>query len=205
MTRCSVETTWVFLRAISCLPVDISVFVVVWLCSNSYLFHTVSCYHRVGFGVLLHFLWLQLRITLIVGPAGWRAVFPNEKREVSADWRTAQKTEGRAGGLHKKVVRRAAEKGMLQKRAALQTALFRSPVYCAARLNVQPTGPSCTAASRSALLSMCSSPACGKSIFLIWQHGPPARPALHLVLSAATGLWSERMNWCNISVFWIGS
>jgi len=45
-------------------------------------------------------------ITLIGGPAGWRAVFPNEKRELSAGC-----TEGRAGGLHKKAVRRAAEKG----------------------------------------------------------------------------------------------
>jgi len=37
-------------------------------------------------------------------------VFPNEKREFLAGWRAAQKTEGRAGGQHKKTIRRAAEK-----------------------------------------------------------------------------------------------
>jgi len=37
---------------------------------------------------------------------GWRAVFPNEKRELSASC-----TEGQAGGLYKKAVRRAAGKG----------------------------------------------------------------------------------------------
>jgi len=37
-------------------------------------------------------------------------MFPNEKRELSAGC-TEDKTQGRAGGLHKKAVRRAAEKG----------------------------------------------------------------------------------------------
>jgi len=37
-------------------------------------------------------------------------VFPNEKCEFSAGWLVAQKTEGRASGLHKRVVRWAAEK-----------------------------------------------------------------------------------------------
>jgi len=53
---------------------------------------------------------LSWGITLIEGPAGragWRAVFPNEKREFSAGW-----TKGRSSGL--------------QKRAALRPALFRS-------------------------------------------------------------------------------
>jgi len=40
-------------------------------------------------------------ITLIGGPAGWRAVFPNEKRELSAGWRAALKIEGRDGGLQR--------------------------------------------------------------------------------------------------------
>jgi len=44
------------------------------------------------------------------GPGGL-AVFPNEKRELSACWRGALKTEGRAGGLHKKAVWQVAEKG----------------------------------------------------------------------------------------------
>jgi len=48
-------------------------------------------------------------------------MFPNEKRKLSAGC-TEDKTEGRAGGLHKKAMRG------LQKRAALRTALFRSPV-----------------------------------------------------------------------------
>ena len=42
------------------LPVDISVFVAVWLCSSSCFSRAVSCYHRVGFEVVLQFLWLQL-------------------------------------------------------------------------------------------------------------------------------------------------
>jgi len=54
-------------------------------------------------------------------------MFPNEKRELSAGC-TENKTEGRAGGLHKTAVRWAAKKGGLQKRAALRTALFRSLV-----------------------------------------------------------------------------
>jgi len=49
-------------------------------------------------------------------------VFPNEKREFSEGW-----TKGRAGVLHERAGRRAAEKGRLQKRAALWPALFRSP------------------------------------------------------------------------------
>jgi len=37
-------------------------------------------------------------------------MFPNEKRELLTGC-TEDKTEGRAGGLHKKVVRRDAKKG----------------------------------------------------------------------------------------------
>jgi len=49
-------------------------------------------------------------------------VFPNGKGEFSAGWRSAaHKTEGRAGGLDKKEVCRAAEK------EALRPVLFRSP------------------------------------------------------------------------------
>ena len=71
-------------------------------------------------------------MTLIGGPAGragWRAVIANEKREFSAGWRAAQKTEGRAGGLQKGRsggLRKG--RGRLQKRAALWPTLFRSQV-----------------------------------------------------------------------------
>jgi len=64
----------------------------------------------------------------------WRAGGPDgpcfQMKNVNFQ-RAAQKTEGRAGGLHKKEVRRAAEKaeaGCREKRAALRPALFRSPV-----------------------------------------------------------------------------
>jgi len=53
------------------------------------------------------------------------------------------------------------------------------------RLNVQPTCPSCGAACRPAHL--CSSPACGKFIFFIWQLSPHGPPALRLVLSKGQG------------------
>ena len=43
------------------------------------------------------------------------------------------------------------------------------------RPNVQPTGLSCCAACRPALL--CSSPARENFMLFIWQHGPPTRPA----------------------------
>ena len=48
-----------------------------------------------------------------VGLAGWRAVLPNEKHELSAGWRAAQSrpagcTTGLAGGLHIKGGQRAA-------------------------------------------------------------------------------------------------
>jgi len=48
------------------------------------------------------------------GRAGWRAVLPNEKHELSTGWRAAQKsgpavcTTGLAGGLHIKGGQRAA-------------------------------------------------------------------------------------------------
>jgi len=107
-------------------------------------------------------------ITLIGGPAGregrasWRAVFPNEKHELSADWRAALKTEGRSGGLHKKAVRRVAEKGG----ADCEKSLPSGPPFSIGQLNVQPTGLSCCAACRPAIL--CSSPAHGKFMFFIW-------------------------------------
>ena len=53
-------------------------------------------------------------ITLNGGPAGWRAVLPNEKHEFSAGWRAAQKggpagcTTGWASGLHIKAIWQAA-------------------------------------------------------------------------------------------------
>jgi len=51
---------------------------------------------------------------VLAGRAGWRAVLPNEKHELSAGWRAAQKSgpagciTGLAGGLHIKGSQRAA-------------------------------------------------------------------------------------------------
>ena len=67
--------------------------------------------------------------------------------------RAAHKTEGRAVELHKRAVRRAFP---------------------------QPAGPPLCAACRPSFL--CSPPARGKFMLFIWKHGPPACPALHLVL-----------------------
>jgi len=63
-------------------------------------------------------------------------VLPNEKRELSAGWRTAQKTKGQAGGQHIKAVRRAAEKGGAGCRKGQPSGLF----FSATQLNVQPAG-----------------------------------------------------------------
>jgi len=52
-------------------------------------------------------------------------VFPNEKYNLSLGWQAAQKTEGQADGLQKRVGR-AAKKGSSPAR------LFCSPAYCAA-------------------------------------------------------------------------
>ena len=56
-------------------------------------------------------------------------MFPNEKRELSAGLRVALKTEGRAGGLHKKGGPAGYGKGRggLQKRVALRPAFFYRP------------------------------------------------------------------------------
>jgi len=51
--------------------------------------------------------------------------------------RAAQKTEGRAGGLHKKVVQRGAEKGW----AGCRKGQPFDPPFSAAQLTVQPTSP----------------------------------------------------------------
>ena len=66
--------------------------------------------------------------------------------------RAAQKTEGWAGRMHKKAVRRVAEKG-----GAGGAAEKGHPLPC---LFLQAS-------------LMCSSSAHGKSMFFIWQHGPP--------------------------------
>ena len=75
---------------------------------------------------------------------------------VKVDFRraAAHKTEGRAGGLHKKAVRRAAEKGRPPARPFPQLSLMCSPL-------ARPSG---------------SLPARGKFMFFIWQHSPSARP-----------------------------
>jgi len=67
---------------------------------------------------------------------GWRAVFPNEKREFC---RAAHKTEGRAGGLHKRAVWWA-----FPQPAHLYVQLT-GALLCSlpARLSVQPAENSC--------------------------------------------------------------
>jgi len=64
-------------------------------------------------------------------------VFPNDKRELSAGWRAALKTEGRVGGLHKKAVQRVAEKGGACWRKGEPSSL----PFSVGQLNVQPAGP----------------------------------------------------------------
>ena len=90
-------------------------------------------------------LWCKTsvsRITLNGGPAGragWRAVLPNEKHELSAGWRAAQSgpagcTTGLASGLHIKL---RCGKGRFQGMpfSAARPDLFRSPPH---RFFVQP-------------------------------------------------------------------
>jgi len=76
--------------------------------------------------------------------------------------RAALKTEGQAGGLHKKAVRQVVEKGG----ACCRKGQPSGPPFSIGQLNVQPTGLSWCAACRPALL--CSSPARGKFMFFIW-------------------------------------
>ena len=112
------------------------------------------------------------------GRAGWRDVFPYEKGELLAVWRAALKTEGRAGGLHKKAVRRVAESG----RAGCRKGQPSGPPFSVGQLNVQPAIPPFSATCLTAFL--CSPPARPsifsadrqKFTFFIWKHGPSARP-----------------------------
>ena len=60
-------------------------------------------------------------------------------------------------------------------------------LFSAGQLTVQPTGLSCSAACRPALL--CSSPVRGKFMVVIWQHGPPAGPQFSVI---------QRRGWNNI-------
>jgi len=95
-------------------------------------------------------------------------MFPNEKCELSVGWRAAQKAEDWAGGLHKKAVRWAAEKGSPPACSFPQASLLCSPLACRV---VQPAGPPFCAAHQSAENSWLS-------------FGNTAlQPALNLVLS----------------------
>ena len=126
--------------------------------------------------VMISGLASSYRIRLIGRPAGqasWKAVFPNEKGELSGGWRAAQKTAGRAGVLHRrqqggpacctkrrsgglrKRAGRVAEKGSLPSRPFLQPSLLCSPqpaFMCSplARLVVQPGAPPFCAARQPA-------------------------------------------------------
>ena len=102
------------------------------------------------------------------GRVGVRAVFPNEKHEFFTGWRAAQKG-GPAG--------------------CIQGGLVGSTLRRASRLHIyiklvcgkgQPGVLPFSAARRSVFCA-----AHRKFKFFIWKHGPPARPALQLVLSVA--------------------
>jgi len=112
-------------------------------------------------------------------------MFPNEKRELSADWWDAQKTRQK-GRLCKKVVQRAAKKGGSGCRKGQPCGLpFSATLFlmCSlqAPLNVQPTSQSCIRLVQPAgpLFYAARQPA-DNSCFLF---GNTARPALRLVLS----------------------
>jgi len=128
---------------------------------------------------------------LLEGRAGWNAVFSNEKRELSVGC-----TEVQASGLHKKAVQRAAEKGSPPAFLFLQSSLLlcRPPVC----LNVQLTGPSCSAACQPTPL--CSSPACRKFVFhLATRHSSP--PTLRLVLSQLNMHFSQTWKTWKFAMF----
>jgi len=115
----------------------------------------------------IFYLWSKwlTRMTLIGGPAGragWRTVFPNEKRELLAGY-----TEDRRGACTKR------QSSGLRKRAGCRKGQPSGPTFSADQLTVKPIGPSCCAACRPVLL--CSSPAHRKFNIFIWQHAPPAR------------------------------
>ena len=130
---------------------------------NLYFF-TMSIYkHLIVFCTCYLFLQWNVGITLNGGPvgrAGWRAVLPNEKHELSKGCRAAQKsgpagcTTGLDSGLHIKLGCGKGRSGGLRFSAARCTAFLCSPparlsVFCAARLQFT---------------------------FFIWKHGSPARP-----------------------------
>jgi len=85
-------------------------------------------------------------ITLIGGLAGWRAVFPNKKREFR---RAAQKTEGRAGRLQNRAFRQA----FPQPAGPPVCAAHWPALLCSlpARPSVQPTENSCYSFGNTAL------------------------------------------------------
>ena len=121
-----------------------------------------------------------LRITVIGGLAGraeWRAGFPNEKRELLAGCTEDRRAGRRAalkGGPAGCGKGRAAKKSSLPVRPFPQTSSLCPPPAC---LMCSPLA--CPVVQHALL---CSSSACRKFNFFIWQHGPPARPALHLLV-----------------------
>jgi len=99
-------------------------------------------------------------------------VFPYEKGELLAVWRAALKTEGRAGGLHKKAVRRVAESG----RAGCRKGQPSGPPFSVGQLNVQPAIPPFCAA-RQPMENSCFS--FGNTAL---QPARPAGPPFSVVL-----------------------
>ena len=108
-----------------------------------------------------------LRITLIGRPTGRVSKYKK--------WTFGRLHRRQKGGPADCTKRRSG----LQKRAALQTVLFRSPVYCAACLNVHPTGPFCSAACQPARPSVqLTSP---RKIHIFHLAARPSRPPFSVI------------------------
>ena len=117
-------------------------------------------------------------ISIYLDNTNWRANGPCFQMK-NVNFRQAAQKDGLA----------AAQKGNTPACPFPQISLMCSPP---AHANVEPTGPPCM---QPAGLPFCA--ACKKFLFFIWKHGPPAQPALRLVLSIDICL-------CYVSLFGYG-
>ena len=151
---------------------------------SAYLFAIIKYFSFAFFRLfLLQCNFFPLRLRHQTDNTKWRAGRPGgpycqmKKYEFSAGWWATEKgrpagyTTGRASGLHMKAGRRAAHLAWLQKRVGRRAAFFCSPP-CLFRS--PPDHPFVQLAGPPFCL-LCSPPACWKSTFFIWKHGPPAR------------------------------
>jgi len=125
-------------------------------------------------------VFLLLRFFYFTDNTNWRGAGGPCFQMKGMDFRwAAQKTQGRASRLRKKAGR-ATKKGSPPARPFPQPSLMCSPP---AHLNLQPTGPPCSAACRPALL--CSSPARGKFMFSFGNTAlQPAGPPFSVILTS---------------------